>query len=147
MSHQFIERPQWEEVFDYTCKHCFSQHGRRIYGPHPGGHYARIECGSCDRFIKWEGKPDSEKKNASRKNQAKLLNRFGRGFCELCLRPGDSLPLPQVLEAHHIIPVEDGGGDERENIQIVCTACHRLIHHQRTYLGHYQAPARSEGVA
>lgn len=126
-----------EEEFtdDYTCRFCGSDRAKRIYGPHPGGHYAKIECLDCQRFLKWEGKP--ENKPNKRKNQAKLLDRYSKGFCEICLRPVEHIPFPQVLEAHHIIQVEDGGGDERENIQIVCTPCHKWIHHQRTYYGHY----------
>lgn len=126
-----------EEEFttEYICQYCGSDRHRRILGPHPGGHYAKIVCLECDRFHKWEGKPEGTPKR--RKNQAKLLERYSKGFCELCLRQSNQIPLPQVLEAHHVIPVTDGGSDDRDNIQIVCTACHKLIHHQRTYLGHY----------
>lgn len=121
---------------EYQCPSCRESRAKRIIGNHPGGHYARIQCLNCDRFIKWEGKPGN--KPSSRKNQKKLLDRFSRGFCEICLRQSSEIPLPQVLEAHHIIPVECGGNDEAGNIQIVCTHCHKWIHQQRTYLGHYR---------
>lgn len=125
-----------EYTEEYNCKYCNSNRAKRIIGLHPGGHYARIQCVSCDRFIKWEGKP--REKSDRRKGQKKLLDKYSKGFCEICLRKGTEIPLPQVLEVHHVVPVEDGGTDDRTNLQIVCTACHKWIHHQRTYLGHYR---------
>jgi hypothetical protein len=128
--------PNEEEFTDqYTCRYCNGDRAKRIYGPHPGGHFAKIVCLDCDRFQKWEGKPES--RTGKRRDQAKLLDRFSKGFCEICLRKTEHIPLPQTLEAHHIIPVEDGGSDTADNIQIVCTPCHKWIHHQRTYFGHY----------
>ena len=127
--------PPAEEIYEYTCGSCNSKRQFRILGPHKGGHYARINCADCGGFIKWEADPS--KKKISRKGQAKLVDKFSQGYCESCLRLSDELPSPQTIEAHHIIPVEAGGGNNKDNIQIVCTPCHRLIHHQRTYLGHY----------
>jgi hypothetical protein len=37
------------------------------------------------------------------------------------------LPPGWSLEAHHVVPFADGGSEDRENIQIVCTSCHQLI--------------------
>ena len=113
---------------------------RIVPGPHRGGHWARGECPKCGAFIKWISKPD-DLKNAkrSRKGQAELIRKFSRGWCEACRRSKDQLPKPETLEAHHVIPVRDHGDDTRENIWIVCTPCHRLIEHYRTYLGHYHS--------
>lgn len=100
-----------------------------------GGHHGRVECAACQAFIKWAPKPDSAKKRRPSQSR-KLVAQYSQGFCEICLRHELQIPAPQTLEAHHIIPVEKGGGDEQANIQICCTACHKLIHWQRTYLGH-----------
>lgn len=56
----------------------------------------------------------------------------------MCLRDLKDIPLPQVLEGHHVVEFQDGGSDDRSNVWIVCTACHKLIHYQRTYLGHFK---------
>ena len=78
--------------------------------------------------------------------QRSLVTRYSKGWCELCQRWGSVLPGPEVLEAHHVTAVEDSGNDTRSNVWILCTPCHRLVHHLRTYLGHYHptAPARLE---
>lgn len=39
-----------------------------------------------------------------------------------------------TLEIHHKIPVSEGGSDTPENILVLCTADHKMVHHQRTYL-------------
>ena len=41
------------------------------------------------------------------------------------------------LEAHHIIEVQNGGADERDNIQIVCKECHSKIHRTREAFNRY----------
>ena len=33
------------------------------------------------------------------------------------------------LEIHHIIPISEGGTDDKINLQILCKNCHWLIHH------------------
>lgn len=117
---------------------CGSNQMFRLIGNHRGGHYARIECASCKRFIKWEGKPKELKAVDPRSEVSKkLVARYSQGFCELCLRRKEDLPEPQTLEGHHKVQVSQGGTDDRENLWILCTACHRWIHWQRTYTGHY----------
>lgn len=117
------------------CRHCGSTNQTISVANWPGGHYAKVACERCGAFIKWAAKPDAAKAKRG-PAQKKLVARYSQGFCELCFRLSDSLPGPQTLEAHHVIPVEQGGPDDRSNIWIVCTPCHRMIHHQRTYLGH-----------
>lgn len=63
----------------------------------------------------------------------------------MCRR--EELPLPEVLEAHHVVEVQEGGSDERDNLWIVCTACHSMIHYLRTYLGHRNRVAKPEDAA
>lgn len=67
-----------------------------------------------------------------------LVRKYGQEFCELCLRKENDMPGPQTLEAHHVVEHQSGGGEGRENIWIVCTACHRLIHLRRQ--AHDQPP-------
>jgi 5-methylcytosine-specific restriction endonuclease McrA len=88
----------------------------RDYGPHPGGHYCKVTCVKCRRFIKWEGKP--------------------KDYCELCLSMKEDLVLPDTLEIHHVLEVQHGGSDDPENLQTLCTGCHRMVHWRRTYNRH-----------
>jgi len=122
-------------VTGQPCKKCGTTEHIALVAEWPGGHYAKVICSGCQSFVKWAAKPDASKPRRG-SAQKKLVARHSQGFCELCFRLGDSLPGPQTLEAHHVVPVEQGGQDDRGNIWIVCTPCHRMIHHQRTYLGH-----------
>lgn len=123
-----------------VCPRCGGINLSTVPGPFPGGHHAKLFCVDCDRFIKWLPKPETE---ASRRPAAhrELVKKYSRGFCEMCLRQEADLPKPQTLEAHHVDEFAEGGDELRENIWILCTSCHRLVNHQRTYLGHYATEA------
>jgi hypothetical protein len=62
------------------------------------------------------------------------VKKYGRGLCEVCLRRPADLPPGETLEAQHIIEFSEGGDPGPENIMIVCTACHRLVHWVRRYV-------------
>jgi hypothetical protein len=130
-----------EVIGDIACRQCGARDDELAVamGPHPGGHHARVDCRRCGTFVRWLPKPGNER---SRRGSAELRDRYSKGYCEVCRRGVEEIPLPGVLEPHHVIEVQEGGGDERENVWIVCTSCHRLIHHQRTYFGHYSKLAR-----
>ena len=52
------------------------------------------------------------------------------GKCELCKREApfqDCAGLP-FLEAHHVVPLAQGGPDTVENTVAVCPNCHRALH-------------------
>lgn len=103
----------------------------------PGGHWGKGVCPQCDRYLCWVPKPNDDATKYRRPASHKeLADKYSQGFCELCMRDEKDLPAPQVLEGHHVVEFDDGGSNERSNVWVVCTACHRLIHHQRTYLGH-----------
>jgi 5-methylcytosine-specific restriction endonuclease McrA len=57
-------------------------------------------------------------------------------ICQMCLLEKEHLGYAETLETHHID--NNSQNNERSNLQIVCTSCHKLIHHQRTYrYNHY----------
>jgi hypothetical protein len=56
----------------------------------------------------------------------------------MCQRRKDFLGKGERLEIHHVIQIDQGGDDTPDNIWILCTACHRIVHHQRTYLYEHQ---------
>ncbi|MEI6225755.1 MAG: HNH endonuclease [Deltaproteobacteria bacterium] len=101
-------------------------------------------CNWCGAFW-WQPKPENEKAKRPSKHR-ELAKKYGQGFCELCMRPEQSLPGPQVLEGHHVVEYEDGGTDERTNVWVICTPCHIHVHHLRTYLGHYQSRSEEDAA-
>lgn len=100
-----------------------------------GLHYARLVCGGCKRYIKFVGKPDELKVKRPAIHRD-LVEKYSKGYCELCLRRKEELRKGQTLEAQHVIEFKDGGTEVRDNIWVVCTPCHKFIHHIRTYHGH-----------
>jgi len=116
-----------------TCPKCGS--GNVVIGGKSGPHFGSVRCRDCGQSC-WLPKPENEKKR--RRSSLGLARKYSRGFCDLCQRTPAELPHPEVLEGHHVKEVVDGGTDDRSNVWVVCSSCHALIHHQRTYLGHYR---------
>lgn len=95
-------------------------------------HYGREDCADCGRFIRWVPKPEGDRVRRPSAHRG-LVHKFSRGFCEMCLRKENELPDGQTLEAQHVEEFSGGGEPKRENIWIICTACHKLIHCIRTH--------------
>ena len=95
-------------------------------------HYGKETCRSCGRHSRWVPKPDSDKirRPAAHKD---LVSKYGNGYCEMCLILEERLPPGQTLEAQHVREYQHGGSEVRENIWIVCTRCHKLIHWLRVW--------------
>lgn len=51
----------------------------------------------------------------------KLCRQLANYTCQICGGEG--------IDAHHLIPVEQGGSDEQDNLICVCRSCHQKIHH------------------
>jgi len=140
-----LNKPPYIQECSYECPNCGSHRSHELLGPivngvqqdFAAGKYSRVNCADCGRYIRWGVNPSKPSKKRRSSGQKDLLENFSNGFCEICLRTEQLLPRQQQLEAHHVIPVEMGGGNDQQNIQICCTQCHKLIHHVRTYLGHY----------
>jgi len=100
--------------------------------PETSIHYARSMCPICNAFIDWIKKPENE---GTRTQSSKYtLESLSKEYCELCGRIKDKLGKRSSLEIHHKIPIEENGEDTKENILVLCTACHRMAHFLRTYL-------------
>lgn len=103
-----------------------------ILNPRPDTpHNAEIRCPLCGNFLGWQKK----EKNLSKRNKSKIKPEID--YCQLCLRNKDDFGVREVLEVHHIDEIQNGGIDEPGNIWFVCTHCHSLIHHVRTYLNYH----------
>lgn len=94
-------------------------------------HEAGIWCGECDRFIRWKSK---DKNNGKRPKNKYLPADLGINFCQLCLRPKNRLGKHETLTSHHVIEINTGGPDLPGNIWVVCSHCHALVGHVRTYM-------------
>lgn len=53
------------------------------------------------------------------RNLALKADQRDRGICQICLRPKTN------IEAHHIIPLSEGGKDRLANLITLCVDCHR----------------------
>lgn len=98
-------------------------------------HNAELVCKECNRFIKWIPKPKNEKAREKRPPYPKPSD-IAIGYCQICLLPKENLLTNETLETHHI----NGNPADRSpgNFLVVCTSCHGLINHQRTYrMRHY----------
>ena len=100
----------------------------------PPPHHRREVCPHCEQHMGWLKKPDSCKKRRESAHR-ELVAKYGKGFCEMCLMPEDDLNDRTYLVGHHVQQYADDGGNERENVWIVCNACHSLIHWARTHHG------------
>lgn len=96
--------------------------------PHAGG---AMHCAVCDRFLGWKKKEDNSQRRPKNRYLPEDLN---IDFCQLCRRPKDRLGTNETLTSHHVIEIQEHGPDVPENIWVLCTSCHTLVHHQRTYL-------------
>ena len=122
-----------------TCRACGTALLIRLM--ETGPHHARLDCPSCGRFDSWAPKPEADRARRPAAHRD-LVRRFSRGYCELCLRPEAELPRGATLHGHHVDEFQGGGEPIRENIWILCTACHALVTWIRTYLGQHAREAR-----
>lgn len=118
------------------CPHCKGKAFNRMVLDH-GPHYGRIDCNMCGRWLAWIAKPDSEKKARRENSHRELVKKYSRGYCEICGILELHLPRNEALEAHHVEEYRARGRPERENLWILCTRHHRLVHHERTHTRHF----------
>lgn len=121
------------EGFIYNCKRCAVDKAGMLL-PGVGPHWGKWVC-TCG-CVAWLPKPDGDPSKYKRENIHKdLVKKYSKGYCEMCLRTEEAVRTRpnETLEAHHVIPYQHGGSHERDNIWIVCTACHKYIEHVRRY--------------
>ena len=94
-------------------------------------HHGKLAC-ACG-WWKWMPKP--RPKGERRPSSLSLGKKYGRGFCENCLRefPGNT-----GLHGHHIIEVRNGGSDGRDNIRCLCRPCHTITHSLRKIVSEFR---------
>lgn len=55
-------------------------------------------------------------------NRERILNIFSRR-CQVC-----GLNVTELLEIHHLFPISKGGGNEWDNLSLLCPTCHKALH-------------------
>ena len=97
-------------------------------------HTAGAWCGDCGGFIKWLGNGKNmnkrKDKNAKWRKQWHDINPIYK--CAVC--GITEKELRWQWQCDHIIPLNDGGLDEFENTQMLCTFCHNYKHIQRDFV-------------
>ena len=122
-----------------VCKRCGFEGIPKPDRKHDLHGYA-LYCPSCGIFLAWGGRKKQIKSEGVRSFSTQWTpSRLGIDACQVCLRDKFRLGSGQ-LHSHHVVAIKDGGKDEPGNIWVVCTSCHRLIHHQRTYVNDHLSP-------
>lgn len=119
-----------DTVIEQFCSECNDNTQSRFVLTPEKTHYGKLVCERCGRYRRWISKPESDATKYRRPNaHSDLVAKFNRGFCEMCMRSDGP------FEAHHVIEYQDGGDATKENIWILCVACHRLVTWVRKYVG------------
>lgn len=118
------------------CNRCERETLSRVVLTPDLPHYGKLVCDMCGCWRRWLPKPDTDPtKHRRTKQHTDLVRQFSKGYCEMCLMTAGELDDGRVLEAHHVLEYQTGGDPSRENIWILCTGCHKLVHWMRTYVG------------
>lgn len=118
------------------CEHKYTEiiHTKND-GVHAGG---RIICSTCDKFIGWNKAEhnDGVRTQSTKFTLEKILKEkgFKEPFCFFCNRIPSQLGTNEVLTIDHIFPIREGGKDEINNINVLCSSCHKLRHWCETYM-------------
>ena len=101
-------------------------------------HYGKLIC-PVHGFIKWITKPENEgiRTKTSKygiKDIMKFHNFSGEPFCFFCLRFHNALGIKETLTIDHVKELDKDGKNNIENLQILCSACHKLKNWARLYI-------------
>ncbi|QIB75402.1 HNH endonuclease [Halogeometricum borinquense] len=99
-------------------------------------HYGRRDCEDCGEFLGWVEKPGKDDRDTTSQYTIEQIIKkkgFDEARCFFCRRPRAYLGKNETLTRDHIHELQDGGEDRIDNLQILCTACHKLKNHNRLY--------------
>ena len=99
----------------------------------------------CDKHKKQRGKEYEQygrKYNRSERYGAswrKVRERYAAAhpYCEECFANGKMVPMEHV---HHIVPLEEGGTNDTDNLMSLCKSCHSKLHAKRGDRWHKTQP-------
>ncbi|PNX45765.1 MAG: hypothetical protein BV457_08925 [Thermoplasmata archaeon M9B1D] len=121
-----------------TVENCDHKDFKLSFENIPPPHYAKKICIVCGHNLGWAKKPENENKRPKNKyvlDIAKFHNMaLDKVRCFYCSRLEIQLGIREGFEVEHIVQLVDGGIDELENLQILCTACHKMKNWMITYI-------------
>ena len=125
------------------CRRCGTDNeGQTIFvlTPDTPPHYGKELCYDCGHNMRWVKKPENEGKRT--KGSKFGAFDFEYDGCELCRRTRIMLGEYECLEVHH--KDVDYENDVRENVLLLCTFCHKLVHlnHAFLYLHFLEKPRK-----
>ena len=99
-------------------------------------HYGRFDCGHCGKFSSWVKNPDKKITRRVNSKTIKDVCDFHKidEICFFCLRDRNSLGEKETLTIDHIQELDKGGEDQVWNMQVLCSACHKLKNWCRLYM-------------
>lgn len=121
-----------------NCKFC--NHSLKLTLTPNSIHYGRLDCEECLAFNGWARNPESPRFDSKRIgnhadiNKVSSFHRMNEPICFLCLRNKNQLGVNETLTVDHIIELDKNGKDEVFNMQILCSACHKLKNWARLYM-------------
>lgn len=122
----------------YRCKSCGSENLKLMLTPETI-HYGKWVCGHCNGFSHWAKNPDSPRSNSLRVNKKTIkeicdFHGLTKEICFFCLRDKKKLGGKETLTIDHIKELDKGGKDQLNNMQVLCSACHKLKNWARLYM-------------
>lgn len=118
------------------CKYCLSENIDFIETPELV-HYGKYMCARCKRFLEWVKNPNTKKRNKTSHKDVGEVSEFHKmkiPVCFFCLRRKEQLGEKETLTLDHIQELNNGGEDAIFNLQILCSACHKLKNWSRLYV-------------
>ena len=121
-----------------NCQWCGSENLVKIETP-KSIHFAFNKCKNCEKFVEWIKNPESPRSNSLRISKKSIkqvseFHGFKEEFCFFCQRIRNELGWKETLTIDHIKELDKGGEDKIENMQVLCSACHKLKNWARLYM-------------
>ena len=79
----------------------------------------------AQEYEKYRRNPNTAKRYGSQWRKIRARYIAANPLCELCKSEGRFTPTEQV---HHKVKVADGGTNDWENLQALCSECHSRLH-------------------
>lgn len=102
-------------------------------------HYGEMYCGHCNKHCFWVANPLSQKNDSIRVGKKTIqevcsFHRLKEESCFFCRRTKKQLGFNETLTVDHIDELDKGGEDKLWNMQVLCSACHKLKNWCRLYM-------------
>lgn len=110
------------------CCECKKEIYRRPNLIEKGNVFCSLKCSASfvrkNYIVKNSDLQKKIKKKVIKVNPLKLVLTHARGgVCEICKNNNFA-----ILQSHHIVERSKGGGDDLENLMLLCPTCHALQH-------------------